>query len=54
MIAHALAKERPDRKPDPDWLALYATEKTNIEVFVTPRQEDEPDVAEGVHEMFQE
>lgn len=54
VIAHALAKERPDRKPDPDWLALYATEKTNIVVFVTPRQEDEPDVAEGVHDHFQE
>lgn len=54
VIAHALAKERPDRKPDPDWLALYATEKTNILVFVKPRQEDEPEVAEGVHDMFQE
>lgn len=52
VIAHALSKERPDRKPDPDWLALYATEKDNILVFVTPRQEDEPDVAEGVHDIF--
>lgn len=52
VIAHALAKERPDRKPDPDWLELYATEKTNVEVFVTPRQEDEPEIVEGVHESY--
>lgn len=51
-IAHALAKERDDKSPHPDWLAKYATEKTNILTFLTPRQNDEPDVAEGVHEVF--
>jgi hypothetical protein len=54
VIAHALAKERGDRKPDPDWLAKYATEKQNVLKFVTPRQEDEPDVAEAVFEQFTE
>jgi hypothetical protein len=47
--AHALAREREDRKPDPDWIAIYGTEKTNILTFLTPRQNDEPDVAEAVH-----
>lgn len=51
-IAHALSKEREDRTPDPNWLAKYATEKTNILTFATPRQDDEPDVAEGVHDLF--
>lgn len=51
-IAHALAKEQEDKAPHPGWLAKYATEKVNILTFLTPRQEDEPDVAEGVHEMF--
>lgn len=52
VIAHALAKEREDKTPHPDWLAKYATEKANILTFLTPRQEDEPDIAEGVHELF--
>ncbi len=51
-IAHALAREREDRKPDPDWLAKYATEKTNILTFLTPRQNDEPDVAEALFEPW--
>lgn len=52
VVAHALAREREDRKPDPDWIAKYSTEKTNILTFLTPRQNDEPDVAEGVHEPW--
>lgn len=51
-IAHGLAKEREDRKPDPDFLALYATEATNLTSFVTPRQEDEPDVVEAMFEQY--
>lgn len=43
-VAHARAKEREDRMPDPNWLAKYATEKTNMLVRMTPRQEQEPDV----------
>jgi hypothetical protein len=52
VMAHALAKEREDRKPDPDWLSLYGTEKQNILTFCTPRQNDEPDVAEAIFEQF--
>ncbi len=48
IIAHARAKEREDRSPDPEWLAIYGTEKANIVVAVTPRQEDEPDVTEDL------
>jgi hypothetical protein len=52
VIAHGLAREREDRKPDPDWIAKYSTEKQNILTFLSPRQNDEPDVAEGVHEPW--
>jgi len=52
IVAHALAREREDRKPDPDWLTKYATEKANILTFLTPRQNDEPDVVEGLHEPW--
>lgn len=52
VIAHALGREREDRKPDPDWIAKYATEKANILTFLSPRQEDEPQFVEGVHEPW--
>jgi hypothetical protein len=52
VIAHALGRDNEDKKPDPDWMALYATEKTNILTFLTPRQEDEPDVAEALFEPW--
>lgn len=45
-VSHALAKDREDRAPDPNWLAKYATEKQNILVSLTPRQTQEPDVVE--------
>lgn len=48
IIAHARAKEREDRSPDPEWLAIYGTEKANLLVVVTPRQEDEPDVVDDL------
>lgn len=48
IIAYARAKEREDRSPDPEWLAIYGTEKANVMVAVTPRQEDEPDVVEDL------
>jgi hypothetical protein len=41
-VAYARAKEREDRSPDPNWLAVYATEKTNLQVRLTPRQTQEP------------
>lgn len=47
-IAWARAKEREDRSPDPNWLATYATEKSNLLTRITPRQEQEPDVVEDL------
>jgi hypothetical protein len=38
IVAYARAKEREDRSPDPNWLAVYATEKQNILTRLTPRQ----------------
>lgn len=50
IVAHARAKEREDGSPDPDMLAVYANEKQNIRVALTPRQEQELDVVEGMFE----
>ncbi len=47
-VAYARAKEREDRSPDPNWLAVYKTEKTNVSVRLTPRQDQEPDVVEDL------
>ncbi len=52
VVAYARAKEREDRQPDPGWLSVYATEKTNILVSLTPRQTDEPEVAEAFFEQY--
>lgn len=43
-VAYARAKEREDRSPDPNWLAVYATEKQNLLTRMTPRQSQEPEV----------
>ena len=48
VIAHARAKEREDRSPDPNWLVKYATEKANILVRLSPRQDQEPRVVEDM------
>lgn len=50
VIAYARAKEREDRAPDSEWLAIYGTDKQNLLTSLTPRQEDEPDYAEGLFE----
>lgn len=50
IVAYARAIERDDRAPDPEWLALYATEKTNLVVGLTPRQIQESSVAQGMWE----
>jgi hypothetical protein len=49
-MAFARAKERDDRSPDPNWLAVYATEKQNILTRLTPRQEHEPEYVSGMFE----
>lgn len=48
MIAHARAKEREDRSPDPNWLALYGTEKQSLLVRMAPRQQQEPEVVDDL------
>jgi hypothetical protein len=48
VVAYARAKEREDRSPDPNWLAVYATEKQNLLVRLTPRQTQEPDVVDDL------
>lgn len=47
-VAYARAKERPDRTPDPGWIAVYATEKQSLLSHSTPRQDQEPDTVEGL------
>lgn len=52
VIAFARAKEREDRSPDPEWLAIYQTEKQHIVTVITPRQEDEDEFAEALFEQW--
>lgn len=47
-IAYARAKEREDRSPDPNWLAVYGTEKQNIMVRLAPRDESDPIYVESM------
>jgi hypothetical protein len=47
-VAFALAKDREDRSPDPNWLAVYTTEKNSCLVASAPRQEQVPPVVTGV------
>lgn len=47
-VAYARAKEREDRSPDPNWLAIYATEKTSLMVRMAPRQSQEPEIVEDI------
>ena len=51
-MAWARSKEREDSSPDPNWLALYATEKQNLMTRNTPRDESEPEVVEGMFEGY--
>jgi hypothetical protein len=51
-VAYARAKEREDRSPDPNWLAVYGTEKQNVLVRLAPRDESDPDMVEGMFEGF--
>lgn len=48
--AYCRAKITEGNAPDPDWLALYATEKQNLIVALAPRQEQDDQVAEGLFE----
>lgn len=53
-ISHARAKEREDRAPDPEWLAVYGTEKKNLVQVSTPRQVDELGVVDALFEPYWE
>lgn len=52
IVAHALAKEREDRKPHPDFIGFYATDKQNLLIALTPRQTQEPEIAEAMFEPY--
>lgn len=54
-IAYANAKEGPQgsRIPDAGWLSVYATEKQTILTRMTPRQEQEADVVDGLFDNYQ-
>lgn len=47
LTAYAKVKDRDDSAPDPEWLAIYGTEKTNLIKQLAPRQIQEPEVAEA-------
>lgn len=51
-VAYARAKEREDRMPDANWLAMYGNEKKNMLTPLTPRQEQEPEYVEDVFDAF--
>ena len=52
IIAHARAKERADRSPDPEWLSMFAADKAHLLASLTPRQTQEPEVAEAFFEPY--
>ncbi len=52
IIAHARAREREDRSPDPEWLTIYASDKKSLLTALTPRQTQEPDYAEALFESY--
>ncbi len=51
-VSFCRAKEREESSPDPEGLAVYATEKQNLLTSLTPRQVQEPQYVEGVFEAF--
>ena len=52
VVAHALAKEREDRRPHPEWIAMYASDKKNLLTALTPRQTQDEEVAEAFFEPW--
>ena len=48
IVAYALAKDREDRSPDPNWLALYKTEKDSCLIASAPRQEQRPRIVQSM------
>lgn len=52
IISHARARERADRSPDPAWVSIFASDKKNLLTALTPRQTQEPDIAEALFEPY--
>jgi len=50
--AFARAKEREDRSPDPEWLAIYATEKQHLLNSLGLRQLQEPQYVDRVFQEY--
>ncbi len=53
-VAWARAKVRDDGSPDPAWIATYSTDKQSLLTALTPRQEQEEEVVEGMFEGLME
>ena len=51
-VAFARAKEREDRSPDPNWLAIYSTEKGHLMQSLGLRQYHEPFCVDGFFEEY--
>lgn len=54
-VAHALARTPLAGQPgvpDAAWMALYESQAAKIGVATTPRQQDEPDYAEALFELY--
>jgi hypothetical protein len=51
-VAHARAKERDDRSPDPNWIETYKTEKANVLNRLTPRQVQDVQYVEPLFESL--
>jgi hypothetical protein len=51
-LAYARSKERDDRSPDPEWLAVYGTEKTNLIAQMAVRQIQEPEYVNGLFDDY--
>jgi hypothetical protein len=51
-VAFARSKERDDRSPDPNWLAIYSTEKEHLLQSLGLRQYQEPMYGAAVFEEY--
>lgn len=57
LVAYATAwakGKETGRGPDTEWLAVYATEKDNLVVALTPRSTQDPEIVEGMFEGWDE
>lgn len=51
-VAFASAKERDDKSPDPNWLAVYATNKEHLLQSLGLRQYQEPSYVDAIFEGY--